>query len=105
MSKFCCGVRAYYIPGVKCMLKANTLPLAGYANGSQGRMIGVVHEDTKYVLPSGNPGEMIMIPPPMYIIMEVHHIGKEKKKSILPCVKQKTVLEYYRNKKTFGYGC
>ena len=105
MSKFCCGVRAYYIPGVKCMLKANTLPQAGYANGSQGRMIGVVHEDTKYVLPSGNPGEMIMIPPPMYIIMEVHHIGKEKKRSILPCIKQKTVLEYYRNGKTFGYGC
>ena len=105
MSKFCCGVRAYYIPGVKCMLKANTLPQAGYANGSQGRMIGVVHEDTKYVLPSGYPGEMIMIPPPMYIIMEVHHIGKEKKTSILPCIKQKTSLEYYRNSKTFNYGC
>ena len=105
MSKFCCGVRAYYIPGVKCMLKTNTLPQAGYANGSQGRMIGVVHEDTKYVLPSGYPGEMIKIPPPMYIIMEVHHIGKEKKRSILPCIKQKTVLEYYRNRKTFGYTC
>ena len=105
MSKFCCGVRAYYIPGVKCMLKANTLPQAGYANGSQGRMIGVVHEDTKYVLPTGYPGEMIMIPPPMYIIMEVHHIGKGKKTSILPCIKQKTVLEYYRNSKPFGYGC
>ena len=65
MNKFCCGIRAYYIPGVRCMLKANPFPVAGYANGSQGRMVGIVHEDSNFVLPKGNPGEMIMIPPPI----------------------------------------
>ena len=105
MSKFCCGVRAFYIPGANCMLKANTLPPAGYSNGSQGRMIGVVHEESNYVLPSGSPGEMIMIPPPMFIIMEVHHKGKEKKTSILPCKKQRTEIEYYRDRKKCAYRC
>ena len=105
MSKFCPGVRAYYIPGVKCMLKANTFPQAGYANGSQGRMIGLVHEDPNYVLPSGFPGEMIMIPPPRFIIMEVHHIGKEKRTSILPCEMEATEIEYYRDSKKFIYRC
>ena len=94
MSKFCCGVRAFYIPGVRCMLKANTLPEAGYANGSKGRMIGVVHDDRSYVLPNGSPGEMIMIPPPRFVIMEVHHKGKEKRTSILPCEKQEAELDY-----------
>ena len=87
------------------MLKVNTLPEAGYANGSQGRMIGVVHEDSNYVLPTGSPGEMIMIPPPSFIIMEVHHKGKVKKTSILPCKKQETELEYYRERKTCVYRC
>ena len=105
MSKFCPGVRAFYIPGVKCMLKANTLPQAGYANGSQGRMIGLVHEDPNYVLPNGFPGEMIMIPPPRFIIMEVNHVGKEKKTSILPCEQEATEIEYYRDSKKFVYRC
>ena len=105
MNKFCCGIRAYYIPGVRCMLKANSFPVAGYANGSQGRMIGVVHDDSNFVLPKGSPGEMIMIPPPRFIIMEVQHKGKEKKTSIFPCKKQVTVLEYKRDGKEFGYRC
>ena len=105
MSKFCCGVRAFYIPGVKCMLKANPFPTAGYANGSQGRMIGIVHDDSNYVLPSGSPGEMIMIPPPRFIIMEVHHKGKEKKTSIFPCERNQTVLEYKRDGKDCVYKC
>ena len=105
MSKFCCGVRACYIPGASCMLKANTLPQAGYANGSQGRMIGVVHEDSNYVLPRGYSGEMIMIPPPRFIIMEVHHKGKNSKTSILPCEKLETELKYYRNGKEQVYRC
>ena len=105
MSKFCCGVKAYYIPGVPCMLKDNTLPSAGYANGSQGRMVGIVHEDSTYVLPSSSPGEMIMIPPPQFVIMEVHHKGKEEKTSIFPCEKQETVLEYKRNGKDCCYRC
>ena len=105
MSEFCSGIRAYYIPGAKCMLKSNPNPPAGYANGSQGRMLGVIHEDSKYVLPSGSPGQMIMIPPPMFVIMEVHHKGKDKKKSILPCKKVETTLEYYRDKKECIYRC
>ena len=105
MSEFCSGIRAYYIPGAKCMLKSNPNPPAGYANGSQGRMLGVIHEDSKYVLPTGSPGQMIMIPPPMFVIMEVHHKGKDKKKSILPCKKVETTLEYYRDKKECIYRC
>ena len=107
MSKFCCGVRAFFIPGANCMLKVNTAPSAGYANGSQGRMIGVVHDDSNYVLPSGSPGEMIMIPPPSFFIMEVHHKvkGNVKRKTILPCKRQETKLEYYRNGKECCYRC
>ena len=107
MNKFCCGVRAFYIPGAKCMLKVNTAPSAGYANGSQGRMIGVVHDDSSYVLPSGYPGEIIMIPPPRFFIMEVHHKvkGKVKRKTILPCKRQETKLEYYRDGKECCYRC
>ena len=86
------------------MLKANPFPAEGYANGSQGRMIGIVH-DGNYVLPEGSPGEMIMIPPPRFIIMEVHHKGKEKKKSIFPCERQETVLEYKRDGKDCEYNC
>ena len=87
------------------MLKDNTLPPAVYSNGSQGRMIGVVHEESNYVLPSGSPVEMIMIPPPMFIIMDVHHKGKGKKTSIIPCKKQKTEIEYYRDSKKCVYRC
>ena len=54
----------------------------------------VIHEDTNFVLPSGSPGEMIIIPPPRFVIMEVHHIGEDKKTLILPCEKQKTELDY-----------
>ena len=105
MSKFCAGIRAFYIPGARCMLKANPFPAEGYANGSQGRMVGIVHDDNDYVLPEGSPGEMVMIPPPRFIIMEVHHKGKVKKTSIFPCEKQQTVLEYKRDRKDFVYRC
>ena len=56
----------------------------------------MVHDDSNYVLPSGYPGEMIMIPPPSFFIMEVHHKvkGKVKRKTILPCKRQETKLEY-----------
>ena len=105
MSKFCCGVRAFYIPGVRCMLKANPFPAVGYANGSQGRMIGIVHDDSHYTLPSGSPGEMIMIPPPRFIIMEVHHKGRKKKTSIFPCERKEIQLEYKRDGKDCVYRC
>ena len=86
------------------MLKANPFPAEGYANGSQGRMIGIVH-DGNYVLPEGSPGQMKMIPPPRFIIMEVHHMGKEKNKSIFPCERQEAVLEYKRDRKDCEYNC
>ena len=104
ISQFCPGVRGYYIPGASCMLKSNTLPPEGYANGSQGRMIDIVFDDD-YVLPCGKPGEMIMIPPPTYLIMEVHHKGKKKYTSILPCQKQRSEIEYYRDRKECVYVC
>ena len=65
----------------------------------------VVHEDTNFVLPSGSPGEMIIIPPPRFVIMEVHHIGEDMKTLILPCEKQKTELDYHRNSKECCYRC
>ena len=87
MSNFCPGMKAFFIKGVPCMLKKNKLPPKGYANGSQGRMIQLVFKDS-YVFPKGKPGQLIMIPPPEYVIMEVEHHGKFKKKSILPCPRE-----------------
>ena len=86
------------------MLKDNTLPPEGYVNGSQGRMIDIVFDDG-YVLTQGNPGGMIMIPSPKYLIMVVRHRGEKKHISILPCEKQQTELEYYRDGKEYVYRC
>ena len=47
------------------MMKRNISPPLGYANGSQGKMIGIVPREGN-VLPAGAPGEMIMIEPPEY---------------------------------------
>ena len=104
MSNFCPGVKAFFIKGVPCMLKKNKLPPEGYANGSQGRMIQLVFKDS-YVLPKGKPGQLIMIPPPEYVIMEVEHHGKFKKKSILPCPRELSNIEYYRDAKKCIYRC
>ena len=65
-------------------------------------MIDIVFEDD-YVLPQGKPGKVIMIPPPKYIIMEVHQRGKNKYTSIFPCEKQETNLEYFRDGNEFVY--
>ena len=77
MTKRCAGIKSYYIQGASCMLKRNICPPIGYANGSQGKMIGIVAE-TGCKLPSGAPGELVMIEPPKYIIMEVNHENGEK---------------------------
>ena len=37
--------------------------------------------------------------------MEVHHKGKEKRTSIFPCERDRTVLEYKREKKDCIYSC
>ena len=94
MSKYCPDVEGYYIQGAPCMMKQNISPPLGYANGSQGRMIGIVPKEGNQ-LPPGAPGEIIMIEPPQYIIMEVHHSKGDKKwTTTVPCKLQKAKLEY-----------
>ena len=94
MYKYCPDVEGYYIQGAPCMMKQNISPPLGYANGSQGRMVGIVPKEGEQ-LPPGAPGEMIMIEPPQYIIMEVHHTkGDRKWTTVVQCKIQKAKLEY-----------
>ena len=74
------------------MLKCNISTSHGYANGTQGRMVGILH-DKNYKLPRGKPGEIIMIKPPEYIMMEVLD-KKQKTISIVPWSKldQKSII-------------
>ena len=72
------------------MLKRNISTSHGYANGTQGRMIGILHEN-KYKLPVGGPGEVIMIEPPQFIMMEVMN---KKLKSLVPCEKISSKINY-----------
>ena len=51
-------------------MKKNIAPSCGYANGTKGIVVGLVHKDG-YVLPEGGAGEMIKIEPPEYVIMQV----------------------------------
>ena len=105
MYKHCPDVEGYYIQGAPCMMKRNISPTLGYANGSQGKMIGIVPKEGN-VLPAGAPGEMIMIEPPEYIIMEVSH-KKDKKQwtTIVPCKIQKVSLDYRRDGKDKKFYC
>ena len=68
MMSRCCGVKGYYVEGAPCLLKRNIAPSSGYANGTRGHMTGIFYQDDT-VLPSGRPGELIMIEPPQYIGM------------------------------------
>jgi len=103
--KYCPDVEGYYIQGAPCMLKRNISPPLGYANGSQGKMIGIVPKEGN-VLPAGAPGEMIMIEPPEYIIMEVSH-KKDKKKwtTIVACKLEKVSFDYKRDGKDKKFFC
>ena len=57
-------------------------------------MVGIVPKEGDQ-LPPGAPGEMIMIEPPQYIIMEVNHTkGDRKWTTIVPCKIQTEKLEY-----------
>ena len=105
MKKYCPDVEGYYIQGAPCMMKQNIAPLLGWANGSQGRMIGIVPKEGD-PLPPGDPGEMIMIEPPQYIIMEVHHskAGRDWT-TVVPCKLQKATLEYKLNGRDKKYHC
>ena len=81
------------------MMKRNISPPLGYANGSQGKMIGIVPKEGN-VLPTGDPGEMIMIEPPEYIIMEVSHKKGDKRwTTIVPCKSKRVSLDYKREGK------
>ena len=105
MYKYCPDVEGYYIQGAPCMLKRNISPPLGYANGSQGKMIGIVPKEGN-VLPAGAPGEMIMIEPPEYIIMEVTH-KKDKKQwtTIVACKLEKVSFDYRREGKDKKFFC
>ena len=105
MTRRCAGIKSYYIQGAPCMLKQNICPPIGYANGSQGKMIGIVPK-TGYKLPSGAVGELVMIEPPEYIIMEVNHDDGERKwKTIISCKQHATTLEYGKTKIKKKYHC
>ena len=94
MAIYCPDVEGYYIQGAPCMMKQNISPPLGYANGSQGRMVGIVPKEGDQ-LPPGAPGEIIMIEPPEYIVMEVHHSkGDRKWTTVVPCKIQTEKLEY-----------
>ena len=85
------------------MLKRNISTLHGYANGTQGQMVGILH-NKHYKLPPGKAGEIIMIEPPEYIIMHIVN-KKEKKTTILPCVETQSKLGYKKNGKDKSYRC
>ena len=98
-------VEGYYIQGSPCMMKRNISPPLGYANGSQGKMIGIVPKEGN-VLPAGDPGEMIMIEPPEFIIMEVSHKkGDNRWTTVVPCKSQKVSLDYKRDGKDKKFSC
>ena len=77
----------------------------GYANGLQGKMVGIVPRKD-YELPSGAPGQLIMIEPPSYIIMDVDHDDGEKKwTTTISCERHAATLEYGNEKKKKKYHC
>ena len=87
------------------MMKQNILPPLGFANGSQGKMIGIVPKEGNQ-LPPGAPGEIIMIEPPQYIIMNVHHSkGDRKWTTVVPCKIQTEKLEYKKNGRDKKFHC
>merc|ERR1711891_127803 len=105
MKTYCPNVEAHYIQGAPCMMKQNIAPMLGYANGSQGRMIGIVPKEGDQI-PPGAPGEMIMIEPPEYIMMEVHHskAGREWT-TVVPCKLQEDKMDYKRDGDENIYYC
>ena len=98
MTRKCPDVKSYYVEGAPCILKQNICPPIGYANGSQGKLVGIVPQ-SGFKLPTGAPGELIMIEPPEYLIMEVHHDDGEKKwKTTISCKRHASTIEYGKRK-------
>ena len=105
MTQRCSDVKSYYVHEAPCILKQNICPPIGYANGSQGKMVGIVPQEG-YTLPTGAPGELIMIEPPEYIIMEVHHDdGENKWTTTISCKRHAATIEYGPKKKKKKYNC
>ena len=102
MHQRCSGAKGYYIQGCNATLKRNIAPSSGFANGSKGIVVGLVHKDG-YILPKGGPGEVIKIEPPEYIIMKV--TGKDGTQTLVPCKRQCTEEDYRFHGKERQYRC
>ena len=102
MHQRCSGAKGYYIQGCNATLKRNIAPSSGFANGSKGSVVGLVHKDG-YILPKGGPGEVIKIEPPEYIIMKV--TGKDGTQTLVPCKRQFTEEDYRFHGKERQYRC
>ena len=57
MLKYCPDVVGYYIHCAPCIMKQNISPPLGYANGSKGRMSGIVPKEGN-PQPPGSPGRL-----------------------------------------------
>ena len=102
MHQQCFGAKEYYVEGCHATLKHNIAPSIGYANGSKGIVVGLVHKDG-YVMPTGAPGERIKIEPPEYVIMLIRK--KDGTLSLVPCKRRSTEIEYRRDGKERKYRC
>ena len=102
MHQRCSSAKGYYIQGCNATLKRNIAPSSGFANGSKGIVVGLVHKDG-YILPKGGPGEVIKIEPPEYIIMKV--TGKDGTQTLVPCKRQFTEEDYRFHGKERQYRC
>ena len=105
MTERCSDIKSYYVHEAPCILKQNICPPIGYANGSQGKMVGIVLQEG-YYLPTGAPGQLIMIEPPQYIIMEVKHNNGEKTwTTTIACKRHAATLEYGKKNNKKKYHC
>ena len=102
MHRRCSGAKGYYVEGCDSTLKRNIAPSSGFANGTKGTVVGLVHKDG-YVLPKGGPGEVIKIEPPEYMIMKV--VGKDGTPSLVPCKLKTIELDYRFKGKERKYRC
>ena len=102
MHQKCFASKEYYIEGCGATLKHNIAPASGYANGTKGIVVGLVHKDG-YVMPGGGAGEIIEIEPPEYVILQV--TSDDGTKTLVPCKRQVREVEYRFNGKEKKYRC
>ena len=82
-------------------MRHNIAPSEGYANGTRGTMVNAIYKNAMQ-LPDGEPGELIKIEPPDYIIMTV---DSESGTTVVPCKRQFTELPYYLRGEEKKYRC